>query len=176
MTSSRCLAARRQARGVGRARSTHLCSERTRFAQSGRMLPGLGFDLKPYGHPATETRRPVTGGRGARLAAARRGRRGPVLCGRSPRPAGSGAGAGHVPGGGGEGGGRCSPFGAPGALQAAPASLPSAPALPGAMAGHPSMPKVRDRKQGRTRQNERGKKEPQAVIIGQGRPLPRTFH
>lgn len=114
MTSSRCLAARRQACGVGRARSTHLCSERTRFAQSGRMLPGLGFDLKPYGHPATETRRPVTGGRGARLAAARRGRRGPVLCGRSPRPAGSRAGAGHVPGGGGEGGGRCSPFGAPG--------------------------------------------------------------
>lgn len=102
---------------MGRARSTHLCSERTRFAQSGRMLPGLGFDLKPYGHPATETRRPVTGGRGARLAAARRGRRGPVLCGRSPRPAGSGAGAGHVPGGGGEGGGRCSPFGAPGALR-----------------------------------------------------------
>lgn len=63
-----------------------------------------------------------------------------------------------------------------GPFGAVPASLPSAPALPGAMAGHPSMPKVRDRKQGRTRQNERGKKEPQAVIIDQGRPLPRTFH
>lgn len=59
------------------------------------------------------------------------------------------------------------PFGvAPASLPGA-VSLTSALTLSKAMAGDPSMLKVSDQNQGPTRQNERGKKEPQAVTIDQ---------